>query len=271
MNADGITVGMRLYDATRGEGVVISIKTPHSIAIRYDSGVCSFGVDPETAGLLKEKPSQSGKEYPKDERRGIKRAQLENYEVSVNDLTATKTLTSSSPSDVETILSQSSFLNFRLKEFSVYHIGYYKPFDQADDPWTRRFLSFKKNDPSCVEAAMRCNDEGLKNLTTKINTSSAMVVAIPGSQDQHRRAQSPVGRLANQIAQTLGINSDLGLVCKDPHAPLHHQTDKKARKKIIAKANYRLSKEISPIDYVFVIDDIVMTYLICPTEAETIS
>jgi hypothetical protein len=259
MNADGITVGMRLYDATRGEGVVISIKNPHSIDIRYDSGISSFGVDPETAGLLKEKPSQFSKEYPKDKHRGIKIAQLENDEVSANDLIATKTLTSSSPSDVQRILNQSSFLNFHLKEFSVYHIGYYKPVDKANDPWTQRFLSFKKSEPSAVEAAMRCIDEGLKDLTAKINTSSAIVVASPGSQDQHRRPQSPVGRLANQIAQSLGINSDLTLVCKDPHDPLHRQTDEKARKKIIANANYRLSKEISPIDYVFVIDDIYTT------------
>ena len=41
-------------------------------------------VDPEIAGLLKEKPSQFSKEYPKDKHRGIKIAQLENYEVSAH-------------------------------------------------------------------------------------------------------------------------------------------------------------------------------------------
>lgn len=228
-------MGRRVRHCKHGNGEIIRVSNQAKFTIKYDSGVTSHGVELEVVSIL-------------------------NYEVNDIDEAPIKedTYPTNKKTNSEKFIhshNDTHFLHFETSGLSVYHLFFYFN-GLKNNSFSSKIFSFKENKKGAVESAKKCIRAGIRSLN--ISTETSVVIPVPGSSEQSRNPSSPIGVVAKYVAETLSAPIKLDVIRKDPHQPLHESESTKTREKIISKANYRLTQEITA-KTVYLVDDVYTT------------
>lgn len=131
----------------------------------------------------------------------------------------------------------------------------YRFTDDGADRWTSRFNAFKAGEARAVRAGIAVMQEAL-NAALPADGGRVVVFGVPGSAERQLAAGRPVARLAAGLAESRHATLDLGLLVKEPHAPLHTRFTVAGREELLDIANYRTTRVYKDVENYLIVDDL---------------
>jgi hypothetical protein len=133
----------------------------------------------------------------------------------------------------------------------------WKMTDNDADPWSARFVRFKRAEDMALYGAAKMVGGAIPPLMKALALNPARTVIIPALSSAERSANKDrhIPRIAAALGAKFGIGVDRTAVTKNPHAPIKTAGGAAARRALLEKANYRAD----PVDAdaILLLDDFI--------------